>query len=101
MGGEQYMVWKSAEEALLRYTELEIKLEDLFKLSFEEWKNKHGVHVARDYISEESEEPLLLAAVLGLSVNELLRLVGGKLGERAISRVLSQKALYAHISRLL
>jgi hypothetical protein len=27
MGGEQYMVWKSAEEALLRYTELEIKLE--------------------------------------------------------------------------
>jgi hypothetical protein len=27
MGGEQYMVWKSAEEALLRYTELEIKLD--------------------------------------------------------------------------
>lgn len=27
MGGEQYMVWKSAEEALLRYTEMEIKLE--------------------------------------------------------------------------
>jgi hypothetical protein len=27
MGGEQYMVWKSAEEALLRYTEMELKLE--------------------------------------------------------------------------
>jgi len=37
--------------------------------------------------------------VLGLSVNELLRLVGGKLGERAISRVLSQKALTTILNR--
>lgn len=50
-------------------------------------------------ISDESEQPLLLAAVLGLSVNELLRLVGGKLGERAISRVLRQKALTTILNR--
>jgi len=35
--------------------ELETKLEDIFKMSGEEWRNTHGVPVVRDYVSESED----------------------------------------------
>jgi uncharacterized protein (DUF697 family) len=50
-------------------------------------------------ISEESQQPLLLAAVLGLSINELLKMAGGRIGERAINRLAQRRALRTVVNR--
>ena len=44
-------------------------------------------------LDDEQHRPILLAAAMGLGVNEMVRIIGSRLGERAAQQLLRQLLL--------